>query len=143
MPDTATPLPDHVRVFLERPFSASVATIDPDGAPRQSVAWFRLEPDDRILLNSRTPRRWPANLRRDPRLAISVIDPADPYRWVGLTARIDEVVVDVARAREDIVALARRYHPEGPSASLVAAFRSQERITFLARVTGLHDHLEE
>ena len=47
------------------------------------------------------------------------------------------------RAREDIVALAHRYHPEGPSESLIAAFRSQPRVSFLVRVTGVHDHLED
>jgi hypothetical protein len=143
MPDHATPLPDHVRSFLERPLAASIATVAADGAPRQTVAWYRLEPDGRLLLNSRLPRRWPANLLRDPRLAVAVIDPADPYRWLGLTAVVDEVVDDVERAREDIVALAHRYHPDGPSPSLIAAFRSQPRITFLARVTGYHDHLED
>lgn len=145
MPDDATkPLPDHVRAFLREVHAASIATVDASGAPRQTVAWYRLEPDDRILLNSRFPRRWQANLRRDGRLAISVIDAADPYRWLGLTARVDEVIKDVERAREDIVALAHRYHPQhGPTPSSIAAFRTQPRISFLVRVTGIHDHLED
>lgn len=137
-------LPSHVRTFLDGVHTASIATVDPDGAPRQTVAWYRLEPDDRILINSRLPRRWQANLRRDGRLAVSIIDAADPYRWLGLTAEVDEVIEDVDRAREDIVALAHRYHPEhGPTAASVAAFRSQPRISFLVRVTGIHDHLED
>ena len=41
-----------------------------------------------------------------------------PYRWLGLTGVVDEVVDDVERARDDIVALAHRYHPEGPTASV-------------------------
>ena len=56
---------------------------------------------------------------------------------------MDEVVDDLERARDDIVALAHRYHPEGPDASLIAAFRTQPRVTFLVRVTGVHDHLED
>lgn len=142
MPEHA-PLPEPVRRFLEAPNVASVATIDPDGAPRQVVAWFRLEPDGRILLNSRTPRRWCTNLLRERRVALSVIDGADPYRWIGLTGVVDEVIDDVSISREDIVALAHRYHPEGPEASLIAAFRSQPRVTFLVRVTGVHEHLED
>jgi len=143
MPATTPVLSDAIRAFLEGPLVASVATSDDDGAPRQAVVWYRLEPDGRILLNSRTPRRWCANLVRDPRLAISVIDAADAYRWVGLTAVVEEVVDDVERARDDIVALAHRYRPEGPTAAAVAAFRSQPRVTFLARITGIHDHLED
>jgi PPOX class probable F420-dependent enzyme len=137
------PLTDAVRRFLVDPHVASVATTDPDGAPRQAVAWYRVEPDDRILLNSRTPRRWCTNLLRDGRVALSVVDGTDPYRWVGLTGVVDEVVEDVERARDDIVALAHRYHPEGPTASSIATFRTQPRVTFLVRVTGVHDHLED
>ena len=75
------------------------------------------------------------------RVALSVIDGGDGYRWLGLTGEVDEVIEDVDRARDDIVALAHRYHPEGPSASLIAAFRSQPRVSFLVRITGIHDHL--
>ena len=50
---------------------------------------------------------------------------------------------DVGPARDDIVALANRYHPEGPDEALIAAFRTQPRITYLVRVTGVHDHLED
>jgi PPOX class probable F420-dependent enzyme len=135
-------LSDAARALLAQPAVATIATVDPDGAPRQAVVWYRLEPDGRILLNSRTPRRWCTNLQRDGRVAISVIDPTDGYRWLGLTGVVDEVVDDVARSREDIVALAHRYEPEGPSEESVAAFRSQPRVTFLVRVTGIHDHLE-
>jgi PPOX class probable F420-dependent enzyme len=136
-------LSDAARRFLEQLHVASVATTDPDGAPRQAVAWYRLEPDGRILLNSRTPRRWCTNLMRDGRVALSIIDGTDAYRWLGLTGVVDELVDDVARSREDIVALAYRYHPEGPSESSIAMFRSQPRVTFLVRITGVHDHLED
>jgi hypothetical protein len=137
------PLPDRIRQFLEPPRIASIATVDPGGAPRQVVAWYRLEPDGRILLNSRPPRRWCANLLREPQVAISVIDAEDPYRWVGLTGLVDETITEVERARDDIVALAWRYHPDGPEAASIAAFRTQPRITFLVRITGTHDHLDD
>jgi hypothetical protein len=129
--------------FIAKPRFASVASVDPDGAPRQAVAWYAVEPDGRILLNSRTPRRWCLNLMERPAVAISVIDGTDGYRWIGLTGVVEEVIEDVERARGDIVALAHRYHPEGPKASLLAAFRSQPRVSFLVRITSAHDHLED
>ena len=129
--------------FLREPRFASVASIDPDGTPRQAVAWYDVEADGRILINSRTPRRWCLNMLERPNVALSVVDGGDGYRWLGLTGVIDEVVHDVERAREDIVALAHRYHPEGPEPSLIAAFRTQPRVTFLVRITGVHDHLED
>jgi|SRR4051812_22849407 PPOX class probable F420-dependent enzyme len=143
MPKPSPELSERVRAFLAGPYVVSIATVDVDGAPRQAVAWFRLEADDRILVNSRTPRRWPANLRRDPRVSLAVVDPREPDRWVGLTAVVDEVVDDVERSREDIVQLAHRYRPGGPTAAAEAMFRSQPRVTFLLRVTGVHDHLED
>jgi len=143
MPTQAAPLAPPVRAFLEQPHVVTVGTVDEDGAPRQAVAWYSLEADDRILLNSRTPRRWCTNLVREPRVALSIIDAADPYRWIGLTGVVEEVIADVARSREDIVALAHRYHPEGPKESSLAMFRTQPRVTFLVRITGIHDHLED
>jgi PPOX class probable F420-dependent enzyme len=142
MPDTEPVLTPALRAFLDAPSFVSIATVDPDGAPRQAVAWFRLEPDGRILLNSRTPRRWCANLQREPRVALSVVDQGDGYRWLGMTGVVDEVIDDVGRARDDIVALAHRYHPEGPTEASIAAFRTQPRVSFLVRVTGVHDHTE-
>ena len=136
-------LSDAVRAFLAGLRFASVATVDEDGQPRQTVVWYRLLPDDRILLNGRSPRRWCANLDRTRKVAISVIDQEDGYRWLGLTGVVDSISTDVEVARQDIVDLANRYHDDNPDPNLVAAFRTQPRITYLVRITGIHDHLAE
>ena len=143
VPSTSMPLSDDQRAFLKAPRFASLATVDPDGGPRQAVAWYDVLPDDRLLVNSRAGRRWPANLQRDGRVGISVIDVENGESWLGLTARVDEVVEDVTRAREDICDLAYRYEDGNPSADSLATFRSQQRITFLLRIEQVHDHLNE
>ena len=143
MPSDPPTLTLRQRAFLQRPLAVSVGSVDASGTPFQAVAWYDLTDDDRILLNSRTGRRWCTNLMTDPRVALSVIDPDDPYRWVGISGVVDEVITDVARSREDIVALAHRYHPEGPTEASIATFRTQPRVTFLVRITGIHDHLED
>jgi PPOX class probable F420-dependent enzyme len=143
MPDHTSTLTDPVRRFLAEPHIASVATLDPDGSPRQTVVWYRLDPDGRILLNGRMPRRWCANLARDRRVAISVVAGDDPYRWIGLTGSVEEIDDTRPRAQDDIVALAHRYEPEGPGDDLITAFRSQSRVTFLVRITSIHEHLED
>jgi PPOX class probable F420-dependent enzyme len=135
-------LDDRQRAFLDQRLFAALATVDPDGAPRQAVLWFRLETDGRILLNSRAGRRWPANLQRDGRVALAITDPDDGYRWLGLTGRVESIDDDLERARDDIVALAHRYRDE-PTDSSIAAFRSQPRITFRVAIDGVHDHLED
>jgi PPOX class probable F420-dependent enzyme len=134
-------LSDRVRAFLAEPNYATLATIGEDGTPHQAVIWYRLDADDRILVNSRSPRRWPRELQGDGRAALAVIDRANAMRWVGLQLIVETVIDDVARAREDIVALAVRYGGDDPEA--VALFRTQARISFRLRIVGAHDHLEE
>jgi PPOX class probable F420-dependent enzyme len=133
---------ERLRAFLDQRLFCALATIDPDGAPRQAVIWYRLEDDGRILINSLVGRRWPANLQRDGRVALA-ITARDGYRWLGLTGRVDEIDDDAERAREDIVGLAQRYYPKGPTATSIAKFRSQPRITFRIAIDGVHDHLED
>ena len=137
----ALALSDRIRAFLAEPNYATLATIGEDGTPHQAVIWYRLDPDDRILVNSRSPRRWPRELQRDGRAALAVVDRADPMRWVGLQLIVEAVIDDVAQAREDIVALAVRYASDDPET--VATYRTQARITFRLRIVGAHDHLEE
>lgn len=134
-------LSDRVRAFLAEPHFASLATVGPSGGPSQAVIWYRLEPDGRVLINSREGRRWPANLRRDPRANVAVFWKDDPNRWVGLAATVDEIVDDVGLAREDIVALAERYGDASPAT--IARFRSEPRVSFLLSIARVHDHLED
>ena len=122
---------------------ASVATIDPDGKPRQTVTWYRLEADGRIMINGRLPRRWCANLLRDPRVSLSVIDSTNGYTWIGLTGVVDQVVDDVTVAREDIVELANRYRDNNPNPATIADFRSQPRLTYYIKLTSVYEHFED
>jgi PPOX class probable F420-dependent enzyme len=136
-------LSDPIRAFLDQPLFASLATIDADGRPRQAVIWYRLEADGRILLNSRAGRRWPTNLLRDGRVSLAITNPADGYSWVGLTGHVETVIDDPDTALADIVALAWRYHPEGPDPDDLASYRAYPRITFRVAIDGVHDHLED
>ncbi len=137
-------LPDHVREFLAHPGRfVALASLDPDGAPRQAVLWYRLDDDGAIVVNSADGRRWPANLRRDGRAALAIADATDGYRWVGVDAVVETVIDDQAVAQADIADLARRYHPTDPAtvAEDVAGFRTQHRVSFRLRPISLHDHL--
>jgi PPOX class probable F420-dependent enzyme len=119
------------RGFLDAPRFAVVATIDPDGAPHQAVTWYRLEADE-IVLNSAEGRRWPANLRRDPRVSVLV---EDAYRFVELQGAV-RVVDDQAVAQADIAEMARRYHADEPAKAeelIRDRFQRQHRVTFRLR----------
>jgi len=105
------------------------------------VIWYRLEPDDTILVNSRQKRRWPEELLQGGRGSLAVTALDDPFKWVGLQCVVEEVIDDVATARDDIVALAVRYAEDDEES--VTRFRSQDRISFRLRIVAVHDHLEE
>jgi PPOX class probable F420-dependent enzyme len=143
---TQPPLGDRILGFLTAPGRfATLATLDPDGAPRQAVVWYRLDPAGRITVNSAAGRRWPANLRRDPRCSLSVLDGADGYRFVALVGRVVEVIDDQEVAQADIAAFARHYRADDPAKAerLIAGFRAQHRVSFRIEIISAHDHLEE
>jgi PPOX class probable F420-dependent enzyme len=142
MPAHTTSLPAKVRAFLDEPRFAAVATTDDDGAPRQAVVWFLLD-GDTIVVNSLEGRRWPSNLRRDPRVSIAITDASDES-WVGLTGVV-EVVDDQAAAQADIAAMARRYGADDPAAAeelIRSRFQTQRRVSFRLRPSGIHDHID-
>lgn len=139
----STTIPDHVRAFLLESHFATIATLDPDGAPRQAVVWFTLDGEE-LVINSAVGRRWPANLLRDPRLSVSITDRHDGYRWIGFSGRVT-VVEDQETAQADIAAMARRYHADEPGEAerlISDRFERQQRISFRLVVTGVHDHLD-
>jgi PPOX class probable F420-dependent enzyme len=135
-------LPDRVRTFLtEKHRFAAVATTGIDGAPHQSFVWFDLDSDDRVRLNSRSPRRWWADLRRSGRISLAVPDADDQYRWVGLEGELDEEITGQP-ARDDIIAKAYRYHDGRPDPAEIAEYQTQDRSIFLIRIVHVYDHLD-
>ncbi len=142
-PTTSPTAVDPVRAFLDDIHFATIATIDPDGTPRQAVIWYTLDGDE-LVLNSAVGRRWPSNLLRDPRVSISVTDHRDGYRWVGVTGRV-VVVEDQATAQADIAGMARRYHADDPAeaeALIRDRFERQARISFRVPLDDVYSHLD-
>ncbi len=78
--------------LLQSTALAHIATLGPDGAPQSSPVWF--DWDGEFLLFSQTKDRQKyKNVRRDARIAFSIVDPQNPYRYLeirGRVARIDE-----------------------------------------------------
>ena len=132
---TQSLLSDDVRSFLSPtpPRYATIATINPDGSPHQTVIWFELR-GDMLVVNSRTGRRWPANLRRDPRATVCVYDRAD---GVAIDCEVtDEIGGDEALAT--ISAMAYRYCDAQEAEELIEEWRRQQRLTFVLRPVRVH-----
>ncbi len=140
---SSTSLSQRVRTFLDANRFASLATVDPDGRPRQAVIWYRLDGDD-IVVNSKAGRRWPSNLQRDPRVSLAVGDQSDGYRWVGL-AGTATLIDDQRTAQADIAEMARRYHADDPAKAerlVQNQFEKQRRVSFRIAIDAVHEHLD-
>jgi PPOX class probable F420-dependent enzyme len=90
--------------LLEKPLFAHLATIRPDGAPQSSVMWFGWDGSRVKFTHTRTRQKF-RNLAHDARVAFSIRDEANPYRFL-------EVAVKSSRSsprRPFYVTLQRRY----------------------------------
>jgi PPOX class probable F420-dependent enzyme len=93
MPDLATAIPANVRELLDAPNYVHLSTLRRDGSPRSWVVWVGLE-GERVLVCT-TSYSWKAkDMRRDHRVALSVIDRENPYRMASLQGRVLEVRPD-------------------------------------------------
>ena len=82
-------LEPNVRDLLARPNFAHLATLMPDGSPNTTPVWIGVH-DDRILIGTGEGSLKVRNLRRDPRLALSVVDFHNPYEEVQIRGRVVE-----------------------------------------------------
>lgn len=99
-------LPDGVKKLLDEPNFAHVATLMPDGSPQVSVVWIDRD-GDRILFNTADGRVKPRNIRRDPRVTISIIGQKNPYAWAAIRGRVVEMTEEGGDAYID--SLAKKY----------------------------------
>jgi PPOX class probable F420-dependent enzyme len=77
---------DRLREVLDSPIFATVATIQPDGTPQQSVVWVERDGDD-VLFMVGVGSRKERNIRRDPRVSVLVCPPESPYGYAAIRGR--------------------------------------------------------
>jgi PPOX class probable F420-dependent enzyme len=87
MPDK---IPAAFRDLLSKPAFASLATLNSDGSPQVSPVWCDTE-GDHVVVNSARGRVKDRNMKRDARVALSIQDPENPYRYLGLQGRVVEI----------------------------------------------------
>jgi PPOX class probable F420-dependent enzyme len=97
--------PEQRRLF-EEPNFVNVATVGKDGTPRSTAIWVELDGDD-ILLNGASSRKWLANMRRNPAVALNIFDLKNPYYQVNVVGEVVEITGE--GAEEHIDKLSRKY----------------------------------
>ena len=95
------------REKIEAPNLAFLATVMEDGSPQLSPVWIAME-DDKITFNTALGRLKERNMRRDPRVAISVANRDDIYDRVTIRGRVVEMIEGEIAERQ-IDELSRKY----------------------------------
>jgi PPOX class probable F420-dependent enzyme len=99
-------LSERDRRILEAPNFASIGTVMPDGSPHVSTIWIDLD-GDHVVFNTSEGNRKVSNIRRDPRVGISVFDQKDPYEQVVIRGTVTDITTEGADAHID--RLAKKY----------------------------------
>ena len=88
-------IPETHADILEKRAFAHLSTVMKDGSPQASAVWVDTD-GPMIVINSAEGRLKDRNIRRDPRVAISVIDPDNPYRSLMIRGRVAKISTDGA-----------------------------------------------
>lgn len=102
-------LNDHDRELLTGRNFAHFVTLNADGSPHVAPIWIDVDGDGMVVVNSAVGRRKDRNIRRDPRVAVSVHAQDDPYDRIA----VDGTVVSIETGEEaegHIDLLNQRYH---------------------------------
>jgi len=102
---TAT-IPEKFRDLLTKKTFAHLATIMPDGSPQVTPVWFDFD-GTHVRINSAKGRVKDKNMRRNGRIALAIQDPENPYRYLAVRGRVEEITETGADAHID--SLARKY----------------------------------
>lgn len=93
------------RFIAENPYVATATTLRPDGSPHNTIVWVDAQ-DGVVTFNTAVGRAKERYLRRDPRVAVLVVHPEDPYQWVAVSGRAE---LTTEGADEQIDHLAKKY----------------------------------
>ncbi len=92
--------------LLETSGILNLASIGPAGEPQVHPVWFDWD-GTHLLVSSTGPRQKTKNVERDGRVAGSIVDPTDPYRYVEVRGTVETVEPDPTGTL--IHALAKKY----------------------------------
>jgi PPOX class probable F420-dependent enzyme len=99
-------IPQEFRDLLTKKAFAHLATIMPDGSPQVTPVWIDFD-GGHVRINSAKGRIKDKNMRRNGRVALAIQDPDNPYRYLAVRGRVEEITEAGADAHID--SLAKKY----------------------------------
>jgi len=86
-------IPEGYEDLLERPLYGHLATLRPDGAVQVNPMWF--DWDGELLRFTHTTKRQKyRNVSAHPQVAMSIVDPNNPYKFLEVRGDVEEIVPD-------------------------------------------------
>ena len=98
--------PDKYLDLFQKKSFGSLTTLMPDGQPQTTPVWVDYV-NGEVWVNSALGRQKDRNVRRDPRVAIAIIDADNPYRYVEVRGRVTGITEQ--GADEHIDRMAKKY----------------------------------
>jgi PPOX class probable F420-dependent enzyme len=80
-------IPADYKDLFEKKSFAHLATLNKDGSPQNTPVWLEYD-GTHVIVNSSKGRRKDHNMRRDARVALSIIDPDNSYRYLEVRGRV-------------------------------------------------------
>jgi PPOX class probable F420-dependent enzyme len=102
----AATIPEKSKDLLSKVAFAHLAPWMPDGSPQVTPVWLDFD-GSHVRVNSAKGRVKDKNLRRDKRVAFSLQDPENPYRYLAVQGEVVEITEEGADAHID--SLAKKY----------------------------------
>lgn len=93
-------------LLLQKKAFANLATVMKDGSPQVTPVWFDYA-NGRVRVNTAKGRVKARTLREGAPVAMSILDPDNPYRYLQIRGRVARATEDGASAHID--ALAKKY----------------------------------
>lgn len=86
-------IPDSHKDLIEGPVYAILTTIAPDGTPENTVIWCSWDGTHVIVNTTEGRRKW-HNVSKNPKVALTAIDPNNNYRWIDVRGTVEAIEPD-------------------------------------------------
>ena len=95
-------IPHEFLDLFEKPSLSHLATLMPDGSPHVSPVWVDYD-GQYILINTAKGRRKEMNMRERPKVALDIVDPENPFRFLSIRGRVVEITEEGANEHRDML----------------------------------------
>jgi PPOX class probable F420-dependent enzyme len=102
----AATIPEKYLDLFQKKAFANLATLMPDGSPQVTPVWVDFD-GTHVLVNSARGRQKDKNMQRNAKVALSILDPDNPYRYLEVRGTVADVTEQ--GADEHIDKMAKKY----------------------------------